>query len=123
MQPQAAAVPFAQLDRLAEHYAEQPWTAAVGLGGDREGAGLAMHGVPERGIPACASCHGPPPRHDRYPRIAGQDAGFIARQLTLFRDGARGGTTYGHVMPVFAGRLSDRQIAAVAAFYAGPADH
>lgn len=123
MQPQAAVVPFAQLDRLAEHYAEQPWTTAVGGGGDHEGAGLAVRGVPERGIPPCASCHGPPPRHDRYPRIAGQDAGFIARQLTLFRDGARGGTAYGHVMPVFAGRLSDRQIAAVAAFYAGPADH
>ena len=36
----------------------------------------------------------------------------------LFRDGTRGGTAYGHLMPVFVGRLSDQDIAAVAAFYA-----
>ena len=126
MQPQAAAVPYEQQDKLAAHYARQQWAAeddhGSDPGADNHGESIALHGVPSRGIPACASCHGPPPRYAHYPRISGQDAGFIARQLVLFRDGTRGGTAYGHLMPVFVGRLSDQDIAAVAAFYA-QADH
>ena len=80
-------------------------------------AEIARKGLPLVGIPPCASCHGPPARYPYYPEIAGQDAGFIARQLELFRDGTRGGTPFGHIMPVFARRLTDPDIAAVAAFY------
>ena len=122
MQLQAAAVPHEQQDKLAAHYARQQWAAeghrGSDPGADIDGESIALQGVPSRGIPACASCHGPPTRYAHYPRVSGQNAGFIARQLTLFRDGTRGGTAYGHLMPVFVGRLSDQDIAAVAAFYA-----
>ncbi len=44
---------------------------------------LAAHGVPERDVPACLSCHGPGTRRD-HPELAGQDADYLRRQLTLF---------------------------------------
>ena len=87
-------------------------------GSEFHGASIALAGVPAKGIPACDSCHGPPPRYTHYPRISGQNTGFIARQLMLFRSGSRGGTAYGNLMPVFAHRLSDQDIAAVATYYA-----
>jgi cytochrome c553 len=122
MQPQAAAVPHEQLGKLAAYYARQHWPAEDDPGSDHGtdslGASIALDGVPSRGIPACASCHGPPPRYIHYPRVSGQDAGFIARQLMLFRDGERGGTVYRHLMPVFVDRLTDSDIAAISAFYA-----
>lgn len=122
MQPQVAALPAAQLDRLADHYARQPWVAAAGTVPDGRGAQIAREGIPARGVPACASCHREGARAD-YPRIEGQREDFIARQLMLLRDGARGGTTFGHLMPVFAHRLTDADIAAVATYYArGPSD-
>jgi cytochrome c553 len=75
-------------------------------------------GLPERGVPACASCHsangvGIP---SQYPRLAGQFPSYLAEQLKLFRSGERANSEPMHAI---ADRMSDVDIAAVADYAAG----
>ncbi len=75
-------------------------------------------GLPERGVPACASCHsangaGIPAQ---YPRLAGQFSSYLADQLKLFRSNERGNNEPMHAI---ADRMSDADIAAVADYAAG----
>jgi cytochrome c553 len=81
---------------------------------------LIAAGDPTRDVPACRECHGPVagPRDPRYPTLAGQSAEFLRLQLTLFREGRRGGSSYGDVMQAIAGRLTPAQVAEAAAAYA-----
>jgi cytochrome c553 len=120
---QSAAVPLsdAQMRRLAAHYAEAGSLAAPAV--DRgPGEEIARRGVPERGIPACVSCHEPAgARYPAYPALRGQTADYLVQQLRLFRDGIRGGTAYAHIMETIAKRLSDEQIETVAAYFGTPA--
>ncbi|MEK0084898.1 c-type cytochrome [Benzoatithermus flavus] len=123
MQPLARALDDEAIARLARHYASRSRPtqhdrppAEQGL--LRHGETLARSGRPEQGIPPCTSCHGPPARYPHYPEIAGQDAGYIERQLELFRSGTRGGTPFAHLMLGFASRLTEADIRAAAAFYA-----
>jgi cytochrome c553 len=71
-------------------------------------------------VPACAGCHGPAgagmPK--QYPRLAGQFAEYTAAQLKLFRDGSRANDANG-VMRGVAGRMTEREIRAVAEYAAG----
>ena len=61
----------------------------------------------------CTACHGPSGEGNpalNAPRIAGQDAWYIRRQLHAFRDGVRGkheGDTFGAQMTAFAAMLPD----------------
>jgi cytochrome c553 len=69
----------------------------------------------------CRSCHGDagegsPAIH--APALAGQEAGYIARQLRHFRDGLRGShprDTWGRQMALMAANLDDREIDRLAA--------
>ena len=75
--------------------------------------------MPDEHVPACASCHGvrgdglPP----RFPRLAGQHAGYLASQLRLYRAGVRI-TDRDGLMRGVAARLSDQDIDAVASYAA-----
>ncbi|WP_196140023.1 cytochrome c [Aliikangiella sp. G2MR2-5] len=78
-------------------------------------AGDAAKGQAKTGT--CAGCHGadgnsPIPMN---PKIAGQSAKYLAKQLHDFKSGARENAT----MAPMAGMLSDEDIENVAAFYAG----
>lgn len=64
----------------------------------------------------CFSCHGPNGGGGEAPRLAGQHAGYLARQLRDFRDGRRANDPDG-VMRAIAARLSDADIAATAAAF------
>jgi cytochrome c553 len=77
-------------------------------------------GDPARDVPACRECHGPVAgaRDPRYPSLAGQSAAFLRLQLTLFKEGRRGGSSYGEVMRAIAVRLSPAQVAEAATAYA-----
>ncbi|GLK82720.1 c-type cytochrome [Ancylobacter defluvii] len=109
------------LERMARHYAAQAGVSETVRHDDMSrGARIALRGLPEADVPACESCHGASSRRNPgYPRLAGQDAGYLAGQLRLFKQGHRGGTGYAHVMQKIAGRLPDDAIDAVAHFYAG----
>ncbi len=77
-------------------------------------------GIASDGIAACASCHGPngAGMPAQYPRLSGQHAEYIEAQLKAFRSGARANDPSASMRGV-AGRLSDREIEAVADYIAG----
>jgi len=75
-------------------------------------------GLPERSIPACASCHGATGAGlaAQYPRLSGQFPSYLEEQLRLFRAGQRLNDT---TMRQIAERMGDRDIEAVADYAAG----
>jgi len=77
-------------------------------------------GIAERGVAACAGCHGP--RGEgipaQFPALAGQYADYIDAQLRAFRSGARANDP-NRMMRMTAARLSDAEIKAVADYIAG----
>jgi cytochrome c553 len=87
----------------------------------RHGETLAMHGKPDRHIPACASCHGPAPheRHPLYPALAGQPRFYLEQQLRLFRAAAHPATPQAEVMRAAARTLEEDDIRALALYYSG----
>ncbi|VVE57280.1 cytochrome C [Pandoraea pneumonica] len=75
-------------------------------------------GIAEKGVPACAACHGPAGAGmpSQYPRLGGQWADYTAAQLVAFRDETRQNNAPMHAV---ASRLSDKEIKAVADYIAG----
>jgi cytochrome c553 len=83
----------------------------------KHGAVIAAQGTPN-GAPACAQCHafnGVSDGSGAFPRIAGQPAYYLAKQLRDFTSGVR---VNANMTPV-AGALSADDIADAAAYYAG----
>lgn len=71
----------------------------------------------------CAACHGPDGNSptDMYPKIAGQHAGYLYKQLKEFKQGAASGGKEGRSNPVMAGMvapLSDQDMKDLAVYFA-----
>ena len=77
-------------------------------------------GVLAKGVPACASCHGPSGSGTpvQFPRLAGQHAQYTADQLKAFRAGQRANDP-NRMMRVVALKLTDREVDAVAQYIQG----
>ncbi|MBB5486759.1 hypothetical protein HDG39_004998 [Paraburkholderia sp. WSM4180] len=77
-------------------------------------------GIADRGVPACAACHGPTGQGIpiQYPRLSGQWAEYSVTQLTAFTQGP-GARNNNDAMHAIASRLSDNEIKAVADYIAG----
>jgi len=77
-------------------------------------------GIPEKGVPACAGCHGP--RGEgvpaQYPALAGQFADYLHAQLMAFQSGARANDP-NKMMRMTAAKLSDAEMKAVTDYIAG----
>lgn len=75
-------------------------------------------GIAEKGVAACASCHGAAGAGIpvQYPRLAGQQQDYTVAQLVNFRTGARSNSPQ---MTALAQRLSDTEMKAVADYIAG----
>ncbi|RDU99526.1 c-type cytochrome [Trinickia dinghuensis] len=83
------------------------------------GAWLATRGRWQQGLPACVQCHGSGGAGvgSVFPPLAGQPASYIEAQLHAWKDGKRAPGPMA-LMPTVAGKLSDADIDAVAAYYA-----
>lgn len=100
---------------IAAYYAAQP--PAPGRSDDpalvAKGQALFDKGLPERGIPACVACHGPDAAGKAdFPRLAGQHAKYVAKQLNYIQGLVR-------AAPVMHGIVKDLtpgEIQAVAAY-------
>jgi cytochrome c553 len=75
-------------------------------------------GIAEKGVAACASCHGANGSGIpvQFPRLAGQQQDYTVAQLVNFRTGARSNSPQ---MTALAQRLSDAEMKAVADYIAG----
>lgn len=79
-------------------------------------------GDAERGIAACAACHGPTGAGNpgaAYPHIAGQQVEYTAKSLRDFRSGERGAGVQGQIMQSVAKQLTDEEITALASYVSG----
>ncbi|MRX28055.1 c-type cytochrome [Kangiella sp. HZ709] len=85
------------------------------------GKRLYFQGDAERGVPACAACHGATGQGLNaagYPSVSGQFPEYAAKQLKAFASGTRNNDDNA-VMRDIAVRMSDKQIEAVANFMLG----
>jgi cbb3-type cytochrome c oxidase subunit III len=75
-------------------------------------------GIADKGVPACAACHGPTGQGIpiQYPRLSAQWSEYIVAQLDAFQQGTRNNN---EPMRTIAHRLSDDEIKAVADYAAG----
>jgi len=75
-------------------------------------------GIADRGVAACASCHGATGSGmpAQYPRLAGQHQDYTFNQLQSFKTGARNNSPQ---MGTLAKRMSDEEMKAVADYIAG----
>jgi len=107
---------------LSAYYAGQAAKAGAAKSKDLVALGQRIYrgGIASEGIAACASCHGPngAGMPAQYPRLSGQHAEYIEAQLKAFRSGARANDPNASMRGV-AGRLSDREIEAVADYITG----
>jgi cytochrome c553 len=74
----------------------------------------------EAGVPACSGCHSPSGAGipAQYPRLAGQMKEYTLAQLKAFKAGERANDSAA-MMRTIAGRLSDKQIEALAEYVSG----
>ena len=77
-------------------------------------------GIADRGVAACAGCHGPRGEGipGQFPALAGQFADYIDAQLQAFRSGARANDPNA-MMRMTAARMRDAEMKAVADYIAG----
>ena len=103
------------IDALAQYYAGQP--AGTGRSGDpvlvARGKVIYEQGLAAVGVPACAACHGPDGHGmGDFPRLAGQHAQYVLKQLHSFQSNMRNVA----VMHGVAQGLKTEEMSAVAAF-------
>jgi cytochrome c553 len=107
-----------QIKELAAHFAAQkPERQPVEGKAERIAAGKAIFtgGVPDKKIPPCASCHGPEGKGNAtFPRLAGQHADYLVKQLTVFQ--RTNDRPEGSVMKTVAHELTRENIENVAAY-------
>ena len=108
----------ATIKELANYYAAQ--APAHGSSGDKnlvtKGKEIFDNGLPDAGVPACAACHGPGAEgKEGVPRLAGQHAPYLVKQLAYFKSLQRANAP---VMHAVGDKLSFEQMEAVAAYAA-----
>ncbi|AOY89745.1 cytochrome c4 [Marinobacter salinus] len=87
-----------------------------------QGAALYRGGNMASGVPACAGCHNPKGLGNEpggYPRLGGQNADYVTKQLQAYRDGTRAAGANAAIMMDVAAKLTDAEIKAVANYVSG----
>lgn len=123
MEPIAAGISSKQLRDLARHYAKLKSSASPSKATQKSiqrGEDIARRGIPQQKVPACADCHDSKgsPMNPLYPALDGQHADYLILQLTLFKQGNRGGTSYAHLMHNVVAGMSVDDIRDVASYFA-----
>jgi cytochrome c553 len=120
-----AYLPDEYLKKMAEYYAEQrepfenPGPSAASQTVLEHGRALVTKGMPQRGIPACITCHGSnlSGREPGIPGLVGLRSDYINAQLGGWRYGTRTAIAP-DCMQLIAARMSEQDVAAVSAWLA-----
>jgi len=86
------------------------------------GEALFRGGKLEEGMPACTGCHSPDGAGlaaAGYPKLGGQHAQYVSKQLTDFREGNRTNDGDAMTMRAIAAKLSNKDIEAVSSYIQG----
>lgn len=112
-----------QIMDVASYYASLPVTQIENPDVNEEilkhGQKLAVEGDWDRYIVSCNSCHGIGSQGNgaTFPALAGQQPGYIAQQITAWKEGTRNNDPQ-HLMSVIAKRLNEKDVEAVSAWLA-----
>ncbi len=122
MSAMIASLEDADMQGMAKYFSSQTLKpeAAKNVESIDKGQRIWRAGIAAKGVPACASCHGPAGAGmpAQYPRLAGQFAEYTETQLKSFRDGVRTNDA-GGAMQIIALKMTDAEIKAVSDFAAG----
>jgi len=85
----------AQIKELAAYYSKQKPIPIADASADpkqlSDGKAIFENGVPDKKIPACASCHGKEGQGNAtFPRLANQHADYLVKQLVVFNGPTNG---------------------------------
>ncbi len=86
------------------------------------GQALFRGGKLAEGMPACTGCHAPDGAGIAtagYPHLGGQHAGYVAKQLSAFREGERSNDGDATIMRDIAAKLSNKDIEALSSYIQG----
>lgn len=123
MAAQAGLLSDQDMRNLAAYFASQSFVPGVASKAAVAVAEpLFRGGNMDRHIPACAACHGPVGQGNpgvMYPRLGGQNATYVAAQLTAYKNGTRGSKGPGLIMQDVASKLTDEEIQALASYVSG----
>ena len=122
MSAQAAALSSQDVDDLAAFFSKQQ----VSLGGAdkalvKQGEKIYRGGIKDKKVAACMACHGPTGSGNdaaKFARTGGKHAAYVVKTLGDFRSGTRSNDP-NKMMRDIAGRMSDSDIKAVAAYIQG----
>ncbi|MBV4538876.1 MULTISPECIES: c-type cytochrome [Pseudomonas] len=117
--------PFNEQDLadIAAYFASQK--GSVGAADPKlveRGRALFNGGDLEKGMPACTGCHSPNGAGIAlagFPHLSGQHAQYVTKQLTDFREGNRTNDGDAMTMRSIAGKLSNKDIDALASYIQG----
>lgn len=119
MEPLAAELDADLRKRIARYFAQQPTPKVMSnkqSPPDAKGEAIALNGIPERGIPACTSCHSANSAAT-FPRLSTLSAHYLERQLKNYKGGLHDATAHGAIMSAIAKRLSDEEIAVISRYF------
>ncbi len=122
MNPQAAVLSEQDMRDVAAYYESQTVSPnATDENLFELGKAIYRGGIPEEGVPACMSCHGPSGSGNPaagFPRLSHQHAAYVAQRLRNYRDGKE---TYpnAEIMSGVVGRLNNDEIKAVSSYVQG----
>ena len=110
------------IENISAFYASQ--SAAYGVADPKLvelGEQLYRFGKQDVGIPPCSACHSPTGKGNSlagFPRISGQHAQYIAKQLRNFREGDRHNDG-SKIMRMIVERLNNTEVDALASYISG----
>lgn len=111
-----------QLQDLAAYFASQTMSeGAADASKVALGKQIYKGGLIEKGIPACASCHGPQGLGNapaNFPKLNGQHAEYTLSQLNAFKSGIRQNDENA-IMRMMAAKMSDEEMQAVSQYIEG----
>lgn len=118
-------MPAQDMADIAAYFSSQPASGGAAKD-DAEmlaiGERIYRAGDKEKGVAACSGCHSPNGAGNApagFPKISGQHADYLATQLKAFQTEQRMNDGDNKIMRSVAGRLSDKEIAALAQYVSG----